>query len=274
MNTPNPLLPQGSLQKTSKGRSTVSIAVFSIVAIHAVFFSGLLWQGCNRDTAKIDRKSSEATNSFADAIPKLESSYYSNFTEIPAVTTNAPIASVTGTNPAAPVPGVASTSPIVTPGASAKTEPSPESKSETKEYTVVRGDTVGNIAKAHHSSVNAIVKANPGLEPSHIRVGQKILIPAVAAKSAAASTVVGLVEPASSDSGAGATYVVKANDNLSKIAKQHGTTVEAIKSANKLKSVRLLVGQKLKLPAGSSAGGSGAGTPRTLTNPATGAMLR
>jgi hypothetical protein len=45
-------VPQGSLPNASRGRSTVHIAILTIVAIHAVFFAGLLMQGCKRDDTK------------------------------------------------------------------------------------------------------------------------------------------------------------------------------------------------------------------------------
>jgi LysM repeat protein len=45
--------------------------------------------------------------------------------------------------------------------------------------------------------------------------------------------------------------VVKSGDTLPRIAKAHGLSVQAIKAANGLKSNRVVVGQKLKLPAGS-----------------------
>lgn len=43
-------------------------------------------------------------------------------------------------------------------------------------------------------------------------------------------------------------YVVKAGDNLTRIAHAHGTTVKALKAANGLASDQILIGAKLKLP--------------------------
>jgi len=43
-------------------------------------------------------------------------------------------------------------------------------------------------------------------------------------------------------------YVVKSGDTLTRIAKFQGTTVKAAKTANHLKSDRIFVGEKLKLP--------------------------
>jgi hypothetical protein len=43
-------------------------------------------------------------------------------------------------------------------------------------------------------------------------------------------------------------YVVKSGDSLTRIAKLHGITIKAIKSANDLASDRIVVGAKLKIP--------------------------
>jgi LysM repeat protein len=44
------------------------------------------------------------------------------------------------------------------------------------------------------------------------------------------------------------TYVVKSGDNLTRIARAHGTTVKAIQSANNLATDRIAVGLKLRIP--------------------------
>lgn len=46
----------------------------------------------------------------------------------------------------------------------------------------------------------------------------------------------------------GSTYIVKKGDSLSKIAKRYGTSVYKIKRVNRLKSDKILIGQKLKIP--------------------------
>jgi LysM repeat protein len=43
-------------------------------------------------------------------------------------------------------------------------------------------------------------------------------------------------------------YVVKSGDTLTRIARVHGTTVKALKSANSLDGDHLVVGEKLKIP--------------------------
>lgn len=44
-------------------------------------------------------------------------------------------------------------------------------------WTVEPGDSLFKIAKATGSSVNAIIKANPGINPQNLEVGQKLCIP-------------------------------------------------------------------------------------------------
>jgi LysM repeat protein len=46
----------------------------------------------------------------------------------------------------------------------------------------------------------------------------------------------------------GVVYQVKSGDTLSRIAKSHGTSVKALKSANRLDTDRIVVGEKLKIP--------------------------
>jgi LysM repeat protein len=43
-------------------------------------------------------------------------------------------------------------------------------------------------------------------------------------------------------------YVIKSGDSLTRIAKAHGTTVKALKTANGLENDRIVVGAKLKIP--------------------------
>jgi LysM repeat protein len=45
-------------------------------------------------------------------------------------------------------------------------------------YTVAAGDTPSKIARKFGTSVDSILAENPGLEPSKLRVGQKIKLPA------------------------------------------------------------------------------------------------
>jgi len=56
------------------------------------------------------------------------------------------------------------------------------------------------------------------------------------------------------DSSSGGSYTVRSGDNLAKIARANGTTAQAIAKANGIKDLsKISIGQKLKLPGGSSA---------------------
>lgn len=57
------------------------------------------------------------------------------------------------------------------------------------------------------------------------------------------------VPPSLAPSGRGALiYVVKSGDTVPRIAKAHGTTAQALRTANGLKNDRLVVGMTLKVP--------------------------
>lgn len=253
MNTPSPLIPQGSLQQhQSKGKSTIRIAVFTIIALHAFIFTGLLMQsGCRPDADKNASKTSGTSSATNNEVPKLDPGYYTTSRELPSVATNLPPA----TNVQMPTDLAQSTSPppplttTVPPAVS-------ETPGQAKEYTIVKGDTLGNLAKTHGVTIAALNKANPGLEPTKLRIGQKIQIPAPAAAAASSSAALGFTEPGASE-GSSNMYTVKAGDTLAKIAHQNGTTIKAIKAANNLKTDRLLVGKKLKLPAPQKPGATG-----------------
>ncbi|HEV2392380.1 MAG TPA: LysM peptidoglycan-binding domain-containing protein [Verrucomicrobiae bacterium] len=83
-------------------------------------------------------------------------------------------------------------------GASSSAEPSatdkPARPENGYEYVVKSKDTLSNIAQAYRDnnikvSMEQILKANPGLKPERLRVGQKIFIPAPQTKEAANTEV-------------------------------------------------------------------------------------
>lgn len=44
-------------------------------------------------------------------------------------------------------------------------------------YTIRSGDTLYNLAQRYYTTVNAILTANPGLDPMSLRIGQQIVVP-------------------------------------------------------------------------------------------------
>jgi peptidoglycan endopeptidase LytE len=92
--------------------------------------------------------------------------------------------------------------------------------------------------------------ANPGLEPTKLKIGQSIKIPAPVAPAAPGG---GTATPAATSGTSEQIYVVKSGDTLIKIATDHKTSVKALRSANSLTTDKIKVGQKLKIPATASA---------------------
>ena len=208
------------LEQKNKTRARVRLAVFFVLSIHVIGLMALLMQGC--------RKPAEPEQPAADtnvtAPPSMES------TNPPTVDTNPP--------PAAPTP----------PAAEAPAPAAPAAQ----EYVIAKGDTFSSIAKKLGVSVKAIEQANPDVQPTKLKIGQKIQVPAPAAASAAGAPAAA----ASTDAAAGGdeqTYSVKSGDTLTKIASQFGVTIKALRSENSLTTDKIKVGQKLKIPAKTSA---------------------
>jgi 5'-nucleotidase / UDP-sugar diphosphatase len=67
-----------------------------------------------------------------------------------------------------------------TPNMASEIQGGPSSSSVGGKYTVKAGDTLFRIAATHYGSGKEwkkIAAANPGLDPKHLRVGQKITLP-------------------------------------------------------------------------------------------------
>lgn len=213
MTNPNPFLPKGSLleQQTAR-RSRLKLGVFCVIAVSSLSLVAMLIQGCKRE----------------QPVEPL----------MPEMPTNTP--TMTDTNPP-----VADTNTFVLPTNQPPISVPPLAETVPGSiYEVVKGDSLTTIAKAHHVSLKDLQAANPGVDSKHLKLKQKITIPAATAPAAAISTPIGGVAAA-----AGETYTVKTGDTLTTIAKKHGTTVKALQAANNLTTTKIKVNQKLKLPA-------------------------
>lgn len=117
-------------------------------------------------------------------------------------------------------------------------------------YTVQRGDTLGEIARDHGVKLSELVKANDIPNPDLIYPGQVLVIPGQ--------------EPAKPAPPKDVVHVVKPGETLAKIASAYGTTATAIAKANNITNVNLIrSGQKLTIPGVASSGGSTDSTVRT-----------
>jgi LysM repeat protein len=224
MNNQSSLLPQGSLlEQKNKGRARVKVAVFFVLAVHCIGLLALLVQGCRKDSTSATAQNENTNN--AATPPTLDPS---NATAL-----------ATDTNPTPQTP-TATPAPIAQ---------QPQANTAASDYTVASGDNFHAIAKKFQVTVRAIMDANPGVEPTKLRVGQKIHIPAA---TAAATPTAQPANPVASNTGSGDMYTVKSGDTLSTIARLHSTTVKAIRAANSLTTDRIKVGDKLKLPKGAA----------------------
>ena len=228
MNNQSPLVPQGSLlEQKNKGRARVKIAVFFVLTIHGVALLALLMQGCQKEK---------------DTSAKAEQTNPSALSFDPTNASSPELAQV-------PTP----TNTYVAPIEQAQTPTQPSSGAE---YVVAQGDTFSTVAKKFHVSVKAIEEANPSVEPTKLKIGQTIHIPAPTVAAAGSSTASGTADTTSGAQ----TYVVKSGDSLSKIAGEFAVTVKALRSANNLTTDKIVVGQKLKVPVKASATGAATDT--------------
>lgn len=147
------------------------------------------------------------------------------------------IVPVTVTVPERPAPAPAAT-------------PAPQPREGTS-HTIQRGETLSAIAARHRISWRELADFNRIADPDSVRAGQTILIPPSASGTAATGTK-DAPAPAPVIAGEG-TYVVQPGDNLTVIARRHGTTVSALRQVNDLTGDRIVVGQTLKLPEGTDA---------------------
>jgi LysM repeat protein len=211
------------------------VAVFTILALHVTFLAGLLIQGCKREGDQTRVPPAETTNA---QVP----TGFETFTNPPVEP-----------GPVQPQPGLPTPPVAVAPETNqpAETFVAPTMEPPvlppvpaTKEYKVARGDTFTRIAREHGVSFSALKAANPQVQPSQIKVGQKLQIPAPQARASGAANR----SAAAQEEGANV-YVVKRGDTLTRIAKAHGTTAAALRAANNLQTDRILVGQRLQMPA-------------------------
>src|SRR5690348_14585917 len=135
----NPLIPQGSLlEQKNKSRARVKIAVFLVLTIHGIGLLALLMQGCKKEPDLSTQ--TESTNNPAATFVEP--------TNAPPIGTNDVFAN-TNTAPVAQPPlGTAAT-----------------------EYVIAKGDSFSTIAKKFHISVKALMDANPGVEPTKLKIG-------------------------------------------------------------------------------------------------------
>lgn len=278
--TPSPLVPQGAIAPKNTSRSArVLLIGLTVALLHVAGLSVVLLQGCQKDNTKNNAAADTNTTTGPLTLPTIgesnstQSAYYttSNVPSPAVSVTSTPPVSVAASTQAPPAtfqPPVV-TQPVTDIPPAVSSEPTgPE-----KDYKVAAGDNLSRIAAKNKVTVTALLKANPSIDPKKLKVGQVIKVPAPVAKpvAPAAPTATASTVPTSSATPsapiaaatAGGTYKVKPGDNLTKIAKAHGITVNQLKAANNIKTTQIVVGRVLKIPTASHATTASAPTNTT-----------
>ena len=107
-------------------------------------------------------------------------------------------------------------------------------------YTVEKGDTIYGIARKFGIKPSVIMDANDLTASSKLYVGQQLKIQSSSSKENSRKTF---------NSKDGTIYTVEKGDSIYKISKKFGVSMQCIREANSLHSDKLLVGQKLTIPA-------------------------
>ena len=113
--------------------------------------------------------------------------------------------------------------------------PAPEPTRPKSDYTVQKGDTLCGIARRFHIPLQELMEGNHLDKNTTIYPGQKLILPGVPSEDVALFAMDGK-------------YKVRPGDTLFKIARRHGITVSDLKSSNKLRNDRIIVGQTLTIP--------------------------
>jgi LysM repeat protein len=255
MNTPNPLIPQGSLEAQQyQKRSATKLVVSSILAVHGIVLGGLLFLGCSKEEPEVKTvdnrtfdsldapftgsRNPEGSSPFGDLGISTNSPI-----EIPLPETLPPDTNIGGTFPPLP-PGATggvdvAIPPAANPPIPVQTEPAAPTK-----YAVLPGDNFTTIARKHGVSLKDITAANADVDSRKLKVGQVINLPAHVTPIAPA------IPAGTPDAGTSGdvTHTVGSGDTLSKLSRDYKVSVKDIQRANNLRGSVIRVGQKLIIP--------------------------
>ena len=104
-----------------------------------------------------------------------------------------------------------------------------KSSTTTQYHTVVEGDTFGSLAKKYNTTSDAIQKLNPDIEPTKMRIGQKIRVKGTPASSAKY-------------------HVIESGETISHLAVKYDTTTKRIQELNPdIDPAKIKIGQKIRV---------------------------
>jgi peptidoglycan endopeptidase LytF len=102
-------------------------------------------------------------------------------------------------------------------------------------YTIKSGDTLYALARKYNTTVEAIMRINPGIDPNNLQIGQVICIPQAA--------------PPVPSCPNGFLYTIRPGDTLFALSQRFGVSVQAIINANPgIDPNNLQIGQIICIP--------------------------
>jgi len=126
-----------------------------------------------------------------------------------------------------------------------KADKSKQTAEKPTKHTVRSGESLNKIANDNGISIDELKVAN-GLKSDVIHAGETLTIPVKGENSTRSSVKKNDAAPAIK-------YTVQAGDNLGKIAKKYGVSVDELKDANGINDNNIMVGQTLTIPSGAKA---------------------
>jgi len=235
-----------------------SVAITTIVALHAAVIGMLLIQGCSSEPTAPQAGSAKATGEVVKEIPAA--------TEVVAEPKEPKIpegSMVLRENPTRPIETISNSGDVLV------SEPVDSPKSDvinddikpiepTKKvadstltiHSVKKGESLSSIAKKYKVSLSSLMKANNLNMHSKINIGQELDIPSTNGEVIPAPAKAEEMPAAPMTSEETSVYVVKKGDSLSRIAKNTHMTVAQLMSVNNLKNHNIKIGQKLQIVKG------------------------
>lgn len=241
-----------------------SVAITTIVALHAAVIGMLLIQGCSSESTEPQAGSAKATGEVVKEISAEQPEEAIEPKEIILPEGSMALR----TNPTRPVETISDSNEVVVPNEKApqedvKAQPeknnqlndsiapmepkSPEKALALTTHTVVKGETLSGIAKKYNISLSSLLKANGLTLSSIIKIGQKIEIPSATGEIIPSESQPQEVKNESVQTEETAVYTVKKGDSLSRIAHRNSMTVAQLMSINNLKNHNIRIGQKLHI---------------------------
>jgi len=209
------ILARFSASKTSEFRAPARVLMWFSVVLFIVW--GSLLTSC----VFFDRPIKVSRLSFFQ-VDKIDSSHPSNTSSHQ----QSPMISDQPSNPSPMISEQPSNLPPMTVALPGETLTRLEGAAPITTYGATKGDSVATMANKFEVSIEALMLANPGLDPKKLKIGQQIVIPSFEV-----------------------TYAVKSGDTMTTIAKHFKVTTRDIQLANGIETTAIKVGQILKIPA-------------------------